>query len=172
MNQIVAGAAPTGSDPVLGLVGGIWRSFDAGDEALAADALRHNVFALVALKDETSPTLIDAGWRQIRQRLVGATRNAVRSHRLEYAARLAAATDQNVRRPVLSLLSELADRYGVAWSDIASMLRVSVPALRKWRKTGGGTSPETIASSLAWWGSSAWSVSGRTLLRAGCRCPW
>ncbi|MFF0707410.1 hypothetical protein [Gordonia sputi] len=39
------------------------------------------------------------------------------------------------------MLTELSDR-GVAWSDIAAALDISVPALRKWRKNTSGTTPE------------------------------
>lgn len=91
---------------------------------------------------ETSPELIDASWRQARQLVEGVRKRALRDHRAVYARRLESETDRRARFSVLDLLSELSETHGVAWADIASMLGVSVPALRKWRKTGGGTSPE------------------------------
>lgn len=92
--------------------------------------------------DETSPDLIEGAWREARQRLVGATGKALKDHRALYAGRLLEATEANSRRSVVDLLSELSAEHGVAWSDIAAMLGISVPALRKWRKTTSGTTPE------------------------------
>jgi hypothetical protein len=45
---------------------------------------------------------------------------------------LSARTDEAAKRSVIELLDELAD-LGIAWRDIARMVGVSVPALRKWR---------------------------------------
>lgn len=42
-------------------------------------------------------------------------------------------SDGLASRPLTDLLSELAD-YGLAWRDIARLVGVSVPALRKWRQ--------------------------------------
>lgn len=98
--------------------------------------------ALLMTSTETSPESIDAGWRQARQLVEGARTRVGQDHRAVYSGRLASATERLSRASVLDLLSELSETHGVAWADIASMLEISVPALRKWRKAGGGTSPE------------------------------
>lgn len=51
---------------------------------------------------------------------------------------------------VTSMLAELAD-FGFAWRDIARLLKVSVPAVQKWRKgeKASGDSRSRIASLLA-----------------------
>ena len=46
------------------------------------------------------------------------------------------------RKDVPALLTELANERGMAWSDIADLARVSVSAVRKWRK-GGDASAES-----------------------------
>ena len=40
-------------------------------------------------------------------------------------------------QPSKDILQFLATNYGFAWADIAKMLNVSVPAIRKWRMHGG-----------------------------------
>lgn len=59
-------------------------------------------------------------------------------------------TAQHARTAPLTLLQELAD-LGFGWRDIARMLRVSVPAVQKWRRNGGVSGPHrrSIASLLA-----------------------
>lgn len=88
---------------------------------------------------ETSPELIDAEWRERRQHLTGQTRKAATDHLAHYARSLAIAAARNTRRSVIDLLTELSEAHGVTWSDIATTLGISVPALRKWRKSGGTT---------------------------------
>jgi transcriptional regulator with XRE-family HTH domain len=91
---------------------------------------------------QTSPELIDASWRERRQHLSGQTRKAATDHVTHYAKRLADATDRNARRSVIDLLTELSEARGVTWSDIAAALGISIPGLRKWRKSVSGTTPE------------------------------
>ncbi len=59
-------------------------------------------------------------------------------------------TNQRARTAPLRLLDELAE-LGFAWRDIARMLDVSVPAVQKWRRSGGVTGPNRrrIASLVA-----------------------
>jgi hypothetical protein len=105
-------------------------------------------------QDETSYALIDAHWRQQRQLLVRTSENVAAAHREHYAERVADATEVNRRRGVLDLLGDLSGTYGVPWSDIASMLEISVPALRKWRHNSGIT-PENhhkLATLVAFFG--------------------
>jgi len=105
-------------------------------------------------QDETSYALIDGRWRWQRQILVRTSKNAATARCAHYAERVTDATEANKRRSVLDLLGELSGTYGVAWSDIASMLGISVPALRKWRHNSG-TTPENhqkLASLVAFFG--------------------
>ncbi len=59
-------------------------------------------------------------------------------------------TNMRARTAPAGLLQELAD-LGFGWRDIARMLRVSVPAVQKWRRNGGVSGPHrrSIASLLA-----------------------
>lgn len=59
-------------------------------------------------------------------------------------------TGERCKASVTSMLGELAD-LGFAWRDIARMVRVSVPAVQKWRKgeKASGDSRMRIASLLA-----------------------
>ncbi|MET8278746.1 hypothetical protein [Micromonospora sp. NPDC005174] len=54
-------------------------------------------------------------------------------------------TDEKVKIGLQGLLAELAEDYGFGWTDIARLLRVSVPAIRKWRR-GGVISPGNLHS--------------------------
>ncbi|CCQ16882.1 putative uncharacterized protein [Rhodococcus sp. AW25M09] len=90
---------------------------------------------------QTSPELLEAQWRERRQHSTGAARKDARDHLAHYAKRIAEASDRNSTRAVTDMLSELSD-HGVAWSDLAATLGISVPALRKWRKNTNGTTPE------------------------------
>lgn len=69
----------------------------------------------------------------------------VRSERHSvYADRLAELARQYRLRDGKELVGILATEYGFAWVDVARMLGVSVPAIRKWRMAGG-VSPENTA---------------------------
>ncbi len=59
-------------------------------------------------------------------------------------------TNLRARTAPLVLLEALAD-LGFSWRDVAGMLDVSVPAVQKWRRSGGVTGPNRrkIASLLA-----------------------
>lgn len=57
------------------------------------------------------------------------------------ASNLRARAAVKARKGVATLLRELAVERGMAWSDIARLVNVSVSAVRKWR-TGGDASPE------------------------------
>ena len=54
-------------------------------------------------------------------------------HRRAFDAQLNARARDIARRPALDILEELAS-CGFAWRDIARMVGVSVPALRRWRQ--------------------------------------
>lgn len=56
-------------------------------------------------------------------------------------AELSALTNERLKRGVGDLLDELSIDHGMAWSHIARLVGVSVPALRKWRQ-GSAPDPE------------------------------
>jgi len=58
---------------------------------------------------------------------------------------LDSATDQKIKLGLPALLAELSDDYGLGWSQIAKLVRVSVPAIRKWRTGGDITTPRLRA---------------------------
>ncbi len=59
-------------------------------------------------------------------------------HHEVYSLHLGERTAALEHKSVQSLIESLADK-GLAWSDMASMLGVSVPAIRKWRQGEGAT---------------------------------
>lgn len=61
-----------------------------------------------------------------------------------YGGRLAELAQQYRLRQGNELVGLLAIEYGFAWVDVARMLGVSVPAIRKWRMSGG-VSPDNTA---------------------------
>ena len=63
------------------------------------------------------------------------------THRKALGAALRERSNIKSRKSATELLTELADDRAFAWSAIAELLRVSVPALRKWRRSGGVSGP-------------------------------
>ena len=118
------------------------RVSETAPETIAPQQTDTLFATLISVFQQTSDQLTEARWRERRHQVVRDVRTAARDHRTLYAERLDALAADNKRRSVLDLLGELSDRHGVAWSDVADMLGVSVPALRKWRKTSSGTTPE------------------------------
>lgn len=92
---------------------------------------------LITFTQGTSDALLDAQWRQKRQlnRAQGSTLRA--DHRKSFAESIEAHARDLLKRPLSTVLEELAETWGVAWADVARMMGVSVPALRKWRTSGG-----------------------------------
>ena len=80
----------------------------------------------------------DAGHLRNNAALVGSDASDI--HHLVIELRLDEKARELVRRSTLNLLAELSDA-GFAWRDIAAMVGVSVPALRKWRM-GESATPE------------------------------
>jgi transcriptional regulator with XRE-family HTH domain len=50
--------------------------------------------------------------------------------------------DRNLCRSINDLLTELSEVRGITWSDIAAALGISVPTLRKWRKSANSATVE------------------------------
>lgn len=92
---------------------------------------------LISFSGGTSDALLDAQWRQRRQlnRTQASTLRA--DHRKSFADSIEAHVRDLLKRPLSAVLEELAETWGVAWADVARMVGVSVPALRKWRASGG-----------------------------------
>ena len=58
---------------------------------------------------------------------------------------LTAKTDEKSKSTVLELLVELTEAHGLGWSDIARLVGVSVPAIRKWRMGGYASADNHVA---------------------------
>ena len=92
----------------------------------------------------TSDWAIQGGWKT---RRFGADARAIhagdnqqatkRDHRKWFAEQLARIGAKNRQRDGRELLTELATEFGFAWTDVARLIGVSVPAIRKWRMSGG-----------------------------------
>lgn len=114
---------------------------------------------LVSADDSTSepdPSASDFDWNQD---LAGTAQNAVDvagtlrdqvghlseditgTHREAFATSLRARSNTKSRKSAIELLSSLSDDRGFGWASIADLLQISVPALRKWRKSGGVSGP-------------------------------
>jgi hypothetical protein len=92
----------------------------------------------VAFEDTqtASQDLADAfGW--LREGVRHLDRNAAEGHRQALDMALNERTAEKNRVPSKDLLDELSAKWGFAWSTVADLLDVSVPALRKWRLGGG-----------------------------------
>jgi hypothetical protein len=59
--------------------------------------------------------------------------------RSSLGATLATVVREGLRKETSVLLDEIATKFGLAWVDLARMTGVSVPAIRKWRLSGGAT---------------------------------
>jgi len=91
-------------------------------------------------EQQTAFDSVEAGWREHRQHTKQAAVRATASHRADYHARLDRATSQHARGLLPALLEDIALKHGLAWADLARVVGVSVPALRKWRKGLGDAS--------------------------------
>jgi hypothetical protein len=80
----------------------------------------------------------DAGSR--RREMHHETRGISEWHEQTLISLLRHKTDSSARLQLVELLSTLTAGYGLGWSDIARLVGVSVPAVRKWRY-GGDISP-------------------------------
>lgn len=81
----------------------------------------------------------DWQWRQQRQDHDRLGAKLEQEHRGYYADLITTTARDMEKKSSKDLLDVLATDYGFAWVDIAQMLGVSVPALRKWRTTGNAT---------------------------------
>lgn len=85
----------------------------------------------------------DAGRR--RHELVQAGRDGAEWHEATLRSLLTHKTDEKARAGLQGLLSELTEQHGLGWSEIARLVGVSVPAIRKWRR-GGDITPSRLSS--------------------------
>jgi hypothetical protein len=91
---------------------------------------------------QTNDSLTDAEWREKRHHNQRQGQLLRTDHRAFYSEKLMHRRAANATSSVAKLLQDLSETWGVGWSDIAKMLGVSVPALRKWRKNENGATPE------------------------------
>ena len=108
---------------------------DVTDRLLSGDRTRSESVTARVIEKPTRTSLDDlvdeAGHLRNRSRLLNDDIAEVHNHALD--VQLQARTDEAAKRSVIDLLSELAD-LGLSWRDIARLVGVSVPALRKWRQ--------------------------------------
>jgi hypothetical protein len=84
----------------------------------------------------------EAGLLRTRARFI--TQDVTDTHHHALGAQLEARTDEAAKRSVGDLLNELAE-VGFAWRDIARLVGVTVPAVRKWRNGELATGPHRRA---------------------------
>jgi len=119
---------------------------------LTVDGTRASVKIQAAIPPSWTRTideLVDeAGYLRNVARVIGDGVGEV--HRHAFEAQLNARTREVAKRSAVEMLDELAAR-GFAWRDIARLIGVSVPAVRRWRQGEPPTGPRlwTIARLLA-----------------------
>ena len=91
----------------------------------------------------------DVGHLRNVTRLVGhdvaeASRQVSEVHHQAFQAQLNTKAREMAKRPATEMLDELAGR-GFAWRDIARLVGVSVPAVRRWRQGESPTGPHLLA---------------------------
>ncbi|WP_369044497.1 hypothetical protein [Streptomyces sp. Midd1] len=88
----------------------------------------------------TNHRAIDAQWREERQHVRAMRRKAEKDHGKHREEWLSERTGSILRRDsVGKMLQTLSTGFGMSWSDMSRLLRISVPALRKWRNAGGAS---------------------------------
>lgn len=90
---------------------------------------------------ERSASLVNRSWI-LNADSNGLHTDVVNNHTDLVAAQLEASAQERAGAGAGALLADLANE-GFAWVDIARLVNVSVPAVRKWR-TGGSPSPEKL----------------------------
>lgn len=88
---------------------------------------------------------LDAQYRADRQEHRGRGATLVRDHHQLYEDAFVAEAQAAARMTATELLDELATGFGLSWTDLARMVSVSVPAIRKWRQAGGVSSENLSA---------------------------
>ncbi len=73
-----------------------------------------------------------------------ASRQVSEVHHQAFQAQLNSKARDVAKRPAIEMLDELA-RRGFAWRDIARLVGVSVPAVRRWRQGESPTGPHLLA---------------------------
>lgn len=88
---------------------------------------------------------VDTQFRADRQAHRGRGAALARDHHQFYQDAFTAEVQAVTRMAPAEILDELATGFGLAWVDLARMVSVSVPAIRKWRQAGG-VSPEKMSA--------------------------
>ena len=79
----------------------------------------------------------DAEMRELRQHNRGQSTLLENGHRGLYTAAISDLAREATKRTARAIVDDLATEFGLAWVDLAKMVGVSVPAIRKWRLDGG-----------------------------------
>ncbi len=110
-----------------------------------------SILGLSSRQEGTSDRMLDVHWRQKRQWNRAEAAQLLRGHRQAFTDSLAAHTNQIIKLSIQDVLGELSTQWGVAWVDVARMVGVSVPALRKWRVVGrvSGENQRRVSELLA-----------------------
>lgn len=93
----------------------------------------------------TAPTndlALDVLYRRERHTVRGEVHKLRDMHRIVFRQQLEKYKQACKTRTVINLLDDLESNWGMAWVDVARMVGVSVPALRKWRVGASGTTTE------------------------------
>jgi hypothetical protein len=80
---------------------------------------------------------------ELRDRARFVRNDVVQAHEEALRRLLDAEANEKLKMGLSSILLELAEEWGLGWSDIAKIVNVSVPAIRKWRN-GGDISPSRL----------------------------
>lgn len=112
------------------------RSQNSAQRTIQTSSQQDSPFAR---RSGTSESFLDVQWRQKRQINRAEATRLLSGHREAFRANLEAHIQDVLKGSLGSALEELAVRWGLAWADLARMVGVSVPALRKWRSTGNAS---------------------------------
>jgi len=90
----------------------------------------------------TANQRLDADWREQTHRINILAKKNIESRRNLYKKMFTNNRQASRSKSVPMLLQELALEWGMTWVDTASLVGVSVPALRKWRNETNEATPE------------------------------
>ena len=91
----------------------------------------------------TSISQVTKTFAELRDRAELVKNDVAQAHEDSLRRLLSSETDEKVKIGLKALLTELTEERGLGWSDIAKLIQVSVPAIRKWR-TGGEITPARL----------------------------
>lgn len=107
------------------------------DHAISS-APRNDLLSQVELSRATAEVTSSFGWLRSTSKML--VEDIKENHNLAFSLQCRIRSNQLAGRGAQGILDSLGD-LGFSWRDIAKMVGVSVPALTKWRKTGGASGP-------------------------------